>query len=643
MKARLQFGPAPSNSTGFTPAGIAAFDDLRPAAVVRELVQNAFDAARKAGQDTAIVRFRLGTMHTDEIPDIEAYVNAFDAAVSTQERMGGGGLSAKAEVVVATMTEALHRERQSVLTVLDNGIGLDDLNMTALLSDGVSPKGSHASGTYGNGHSVPIPASDLRYLLYGSVLKDGDTICAGHAVLASHEPVDDQSQFLCSGDGLLIRRFLDGRSGRRFEFAKGDQIPRVIEKQLNHLREDAQHGSAVIIPAFNNFRSKKRSLWKMVAEAAACNFFHAIVERKLVVHVEDESDDSPSERHTLDASNVAKVVIEHSQKKRARAFLSGEEAYNAYQALKFGKRHNVETSCGSLRIQLHDKPTGPPRVDLCRNGMWITDDSKIPGFYYKFRDRRPFHALLLLDPSDDEIYRLVRAAEGPLHDKLDLKSMREVDRKKLRTVFVELREWIMANTAEIGNTSFMAQEHLKLDFGESDGMFWGTPEAVGRRAPERTPVRSRGNQHSRQNGNRKIQPSGRARRQSAVPFFNAVSVPVATNRRRIAIWCRRECEQAELELSVDENIDPTCDRVARDLMAEVVLQDVLIDDRPAEESQLLRRDGSIVAVRLGRLAKGQEVVVEASYSLPSYFDSIAAPSASLLVEVAFQTGKGSDS
>ena len=53
----LKFGPG--SPTGFTPAGIASFGDLRPAAVVRELIQNSLDAAVEAGEKTAIIRFRL--------------------------------------------------------------------------------------------------------------------------------------------------------------------------------------------------------------------------------------------------------------------------------------------------------------------------------------------------------------------------------------------------------------------------------------------------------------------------------------------------------------------------------------------------------------------------------------------------------
>ena len=42
----LKFGPGVS--TGFTPTGIAAFTNLRPAAVVRELIQNALDASSRS-------------------------------------------------------------------------------------------------------------------------------------------------------------------------------------------------------------------------------------------------------------------------------------------------------------------------------------------------------------------------------------------------------------------------------------------------------------------------------------------------------------------------------------------------------------------------------------------------------------------
>ena len=228
---------------------------------------------------------------------------------------------------------------------------------------------------------------------------------------------------------------------------------------------------------------------------------------------------------------------------------------------------------------------------------------------------------------------MVREAESPLHDRFDLKSMLEKDSKAFRAAFVEIREWILDNTSKIADTSFLSDEFLTLDFGDSEHMSWGTPEAVGQRAPERRVVRSQGRHRHRQNENRKIRLAGRSRRQRVTPFFSAVVVPVADDRRCIEITCRRECRRAMLELSVDENMDPTWDRVARDQTADVVLRDVMVDGHAVDESRLVERDGNVVGVWLGDLVKGQEVVVEASYSLSSYFDSVGMSEASLVVEV----------
>ena len=76
--------------------------------------------------------------------------------------------------------------------------------------------------------------------------------------------------------------------------------------------------------------------------------------------------------------------------------------------------------------------------------MWITDDRNIPGFYYRFQDRKPFHALLLLDSrGGGRLHELVRNAEGPLHDKLDAKQrLSRSEATELRKAFAEIREWL---------------------------------------------------------------------------------------------------------------------------------------------------------------------------------------------------------
>ena len=249
--------------------------------------------------------------------------------------MGGGELPSQAQLVVNTIKEALDEETQDILSVLDNGIGLNEHRMNALLSDGVSAKGSNATGTYGNGHSVAIPASNLRYILYGGVTDNGRRIGAGHAVLASHTGSlkDDHPR---AGDGFLVLKFRNGKDGKLYDYATARAIPALIAGDLKNIRETDGHGTTVVIPAFNHFR-EKRSLWDMVARAAACNFFQAIEEKRLTVQVEDLRPEQSDAPQVLDRATLRSTLETHQANKRSGAFLSGQRACEAHEVLRLGK------------------------------------------------------------------------------------------------------------------------------------------------------------------------------------------------------------------------------------------------------------------------------------------------------------------
>ena len=274
----LLFGPGPSE--GFTPAGIAAFDDLRPAAVVREFIQNSLDAARAGNVGQAVVRFRLTRMRRDFLPGIESYERAFANAIKTQRSMGGGTLSHQAELVVARIERALDQDELEVLSVVDNGVGLNEQRMTAVLSDGLSIKDEAATGTYGNGHSTAIPASDLRYVLYGSIAGSGQKIGAGHAVIASH--LEDGKNHLRAADGYFIRGFR-ANAQTPFRYATDDDVPPLIAQDLDSIGQSCGQGTVVVIPACNNFL-EEANLWEMVSRAASANFFVAIPRRRAQGH-----------------------------------------------------------------------------------------------------------------------------------------------------------------------------------------------------------------------------------------------------------------------------------------------------------------------------------------------------------------------
>ena len=639
--ADLKFGPG--SSAGFSAAGIAAFDDLRPAAVVRELVQNSLDATRSAGVPKAIIRFRLTSVTRDNIPGIAAYETAFRSALERQRDAKTGTLPGQAKLIADRIEGALDQKRLDVLSVVDNGVGLDERRMNALLSDGVSAKEDRATGTYGNGHFTAVPASDLRYVLYGGVTAGGGRIASGHALLASHYVPGEKH--LRGADGFFVRGFNAGES-TLYDYVTDRDVPDLIHRDLNHIQSTHGHGTSVIITAFNHFLEDDRSLWSMVAQAAAANFFVAIEDGALEIIVDDRRSGRDAKARTLDRSSLREVLAVYQDQKRSGAFLSGSRAYHAHRAFRNGHRHSIETEAGTIAIHLRENPEATTRIDLCRNGMWITDDRSaagIPGFYYKFADRIPFQAVLALNADDGlDLHELIRIAEGPLHDSIRLKRLPRADQTRCRKALNEIRTWILEHTRSIQSDSYTPDDFLTLDFGDEDGAgagksvkgHWGTPVPVDRRPARQlmlfpdddTDDTEPGKPDPRKKGKRKSPNADRSRQRPSLPaFFQAASRPTGNGRRRIVIDCLRDYPDAELRLIADEAIDATCDRPNQDPYMPATLDNVTVNGEPVAEESLRIWEKRVVGVRLGNLKEGASLEVETDYRLSGDFAGLPDP------------------
>ena len=634
----LRFGLG--NSQGFTSVGVATFDNLRPAAVVRELIQNGLDAARNAGVRPAIVRFRLTEIQRASIPGIRTYETAFEKAVETQQSQSGGSLAEPAKLVVRRIRDALSKEHVKVLTVLDNGVGLDEQRMNALLSDGVSMKESTATGTYGNGHHTAIPASDLRYVLYGGITGSGERIGAGHAVLASYKEERDRQPH--SGDGFYIRDFRKGR-GSLYSYATGSGLPDLIANAVEEVKDKTKRGSAIIIPGFNNFLEDE-PLSEMVLRAASASFFPAIAAGDLHVIVEDHEVGNDGDWRLLDKETLLEVLNSHRGNRRGGTFLSGQRAFEAHDTYVRGTKHTISTSAGSIEIHLLENAASISRVDLCRNGMWITD--KVPGFQQKFTDKVPFHAVLSLSAEKGgELHELVRVAEGPLHDTIVMKHLPVPERRTCYTALREVVEWIRSHTTTVDSSAYTTPDFLALNFGDEEGSraqrgnrrFWGVPVAITHPPPRQMQfftTERQGDGQPGPSGRRPDQPSSRRRgrvRPSLPAVFQAVSRPTGQNRRQIVIECARPYADAELRLVVDEALDATCDRHGQDEYAPAVLENITINGKPVEETKLVRWNDEVIGVRLGNLKPDSAVEIETAYRLAGDFAEL--PDPSLRVEV----------
>ena len=655
-KPTLLFGPS-SSFVGFTSYETSAFDDVEPAKVIRELIQNSLDAAVEAGEDTAIVRFCVKGISRSDVPDLQGYEKAFKSAVKFQGAVATPGqLADTAQEVVARIRRGLRELKDGkhhALTVIDNGIGLDDRRMHSILGNGASAK-VDGTGSYGVGHLAAISTSDLRYVLYGAVQSGGKRIAAGNTVLASMPGKAKASGWL-SADGYLVASLLNGSGGCFYEFLAGGSIPGPVESAIDDIEQDWGHGTVVMIPSFNHFRDQPHRLWEIVSTVVSRNFNVALFEGKLVVEVDDaevrrEQDGDTCRR--LDDESLQVILDRQKEERRVpRADslfgglkIAGQTAYMTYEALSEGQVLPVDTTCGSAEIHvLAPSLGGRTRIDLYRNGMWVTH--QIPRLEVSdFTDHEPFCAVLKVTRDSGELYRLVRKAEGPMHDKLDFKRLSPDERRQLRLAISEIAERIRATVPEKSDEGYVPDDYLVVSEGDSPAggtksfSFWGSPEVVPRRTrpaaivveengggtvdpgPGPGPAPGPGPGPGPQPG-----PGPTTKTRSYPPLdFRSIAVPDRKGNCAIALVTNKPLEDVVMSLRVDENSDATCDRIGAD--ESVRLTSVSPSEGAASFAQTPSLYGGGDGIRLRGLEAGVSYEVDVGFTSPAGLDeSVEAP------------------
>jgi len=435
----------------YKPEGISTLAmsqyDGSPEPIIRELLQNSLDAAGEAGLATeeapAEVNFRICDMPISNVPGLGSYRKAFESVVCAQEQQSRGP---DAKVVIDRIRKVLRRDTVRCLFCRDNGIGLDEDRLRRILSEAASHKGE-GGGSFGVGHMTAFSASDLRYVLYGGRYKTNEsmirTLVSGHAVLSSHKFRGEWR----TPDGYLLR-------------AQSDLFaPSFSEATLPILSDDLSRidtsGSVVCIVGFNGFREDSMGTQPVdaICRVASTNFLSALWRGRMRIHVSDEVGNTKATvAHRTLGEHLMKVANQKRVRGAGAGWISGSQAFRAWETLEKGRSLITDAlEAGDLRIwfrNLEANGRQSTRVNLFRNGMWITRDA-VGLQRADFAHVMPFDAVVSL--VGGRLYDLVRGAEGPEHRGVEPKRLVARDRDDLKNQLRSVAELLRSEAGELRN------------------------------------------------------------------------------------------------------------------------------------------------------------------------------------------------
>lgn len=256
---------------------------------------------------------------------------------------------------------------------------------------------------------------------------------------------------------------------------------------------------------------------------------------------------------------------------------------------------------------------------------------------HRFTDFKPFHGVVLLEAGAGEIHRIVRKAEGPLHNSLTRKWLSHDEKQKLEAAMEVVFSGIKERVPKYENEQFQITDVLPItSYGFSSG--GRRPGLVGQfrevRKPPRFPNVSDtedtevgpGASNRENNGNRKgvnnnRRGRGTFRRSGNAIRFAALPVPMGKRSYRIDLTPAEKTSRSEVRFALDESLDESCDRFGSETFVE--LKAVKIDGRPAPETILTcDEEDRVLGIRLGVIHPEKTLRIEFDYELPKDIDTV---------------------
>ena len=426
-------------------------------AIIRELIQNALDAA--TGRAPLQVIFCQEKIPTDEVPCKSDYERTFKAACSYRQTHGRVDSPTERQAI-DRISSCLQATKVSVLVCTDFGKGIGEQDLRSLYNTGDTTK-RIGRGSVGLGHLTAFAASDLRYVLYAGRQQSGRITFGGHAILATSR---SESEVRLQHDAHgYIRGEQESIDTPASEASGAHHAPILVDRWLP---ENNVSGSAVAILGYAS--DELGDLRDNILVAAAKNFIVAVHLNALTVAVRTHN----RQEILLESGNLGSVLASKKEQQRVRRSLGvrGREAWSAYQTLT-SDLPILDDSLPGVTIWFRQLLSGD-RTLVCffREGMWITSHAK---HLQKadFDDRVPFCAVVNVEHVEDEngesVCSLVREAEGETHSQIRPTEITDIGmRCRLDEALERIRE-ILRHHAPERRAENIEPEQLRFFHGKT--------------------------------------------------------------------------------------------------------------------------------------------------------------------------------
>ena len=459
---------------GFNNASMEHFGDPLKG-FAREMTQNSLDAKINSNQPV-VINLKLHNVAIDDIPNVEELKNNLQMAFDTSRDMETNP-DPKVINFYLNAIKLLEKDSLKVFEFSDfnttgmsygSGKLLDDPFYVYMKTHGVSQKAEGSLGSFGIGKSAPYAVSDLRTLITSSVYSLNGVatqLTQGKSILTTLRSSNNNKSYMVrSHEGywgvkrgsIHIDGYIDGLSS--------------YFQRIDKTQSENSLGSKVSILGFSfhdNWRER-------MAYAIAQNFFAAISNGKLIVHIGNNSE------YTLDSStiqNIKEVVDPRIVAQYDNDFIENLDIRMSYLKAINDDSESISIEkdirhLGKCRIDLAISEGLPKRVCFTRDGMYVTDELSVNKLK-RFSEFNDF--IVVFQCLNKEGNAFLAKMEPPAHNTFEVSRLKE-NAQKGRDSLNEVAQWIRDELNkhaydQIEKTVFVneLEEFFNYEAGEEDG------------------------------------------------------------------------------------------------------------------------------------------------------------------------------